>query len=254
MKVFKAKLNGKEFKLAVAVKDEDKTKGLSDTKKLKKDAGMLFVFDKEQKVVFNTMKMNYPIDMLFLDADWNVVDYVIGYPKRNMFSSGVKYVIEVNAGEMPAQIGTNLAPGEDIEDYVSKLDVENRMESKEISDTDKDKKKEEKSEEKEKPKNIIVAVLDTPEMELFRNGGKVIRPKEDKIKAKPGHMQVLDDEGTILMNITGGERIFSRIHTKKIVSSAKKVKNGEMTPEEFGEILAEIIHIQDNQKPEYVYE
>jgi len=252
MKVFKTKLRGKEFKLAVATTDKERKKGLSNTNNLKKNAGMLFVFDKEQDVQFNTHDMNYSIDMLFINENWDVVDYVIGYPKRNMGASDVKYVIEVNAGELPAQTGTNLKPDEDLLKYIEEID-EPVKDEKEVENTS-----EEEKEEEPKPKNIIISRVskkeEEKELEIFRKGGKVIKPVEDKIKSKEGYMQVLDDTGTVLMNIKGGERIFSRIHTKKLVEAAKKVKNGEMTEEKFGSIIKEILDIQDNQKPDYVYE
>ena len=254
MKVFKTKLRGKEFKLAVATTDKERKKGLSNTTNLKKGAGMLFVFDKEQDVTFNTKKMNYTIDMLFLDEEWNVMEYVIGYQDREMGSQGIKYVIEVNSGELPAQAGTNLKPEEDLMKYIDELDQPDK-EEKEVDNVSEE--KEEEKEEKPKAKNIIisrVADKEEKELEIFKRGGKVINPVEDKIKSKEGFMQVLDDTGTILMNIEGGERIFSRIHTKKLVESAKKVKRGEMTEEKFGIIIKEILDIQDNQNPDYVYE
>jgi hypothetical protein len=65
-------------------------------------------------------------------------------------------------------------------------------------------------------------------------------------------MQVLDDTGKILMNIVGGRRIFSIEHTERIGSSIKKVDRGEAEEEELGELMKQIIHKQNTQKPEYV--
>jgi hypothetical protein len=45
-------------------------------------------------------------------------------------------------------------------------------------------------------------------------------------------MQVLDDTGKVLMNIVGGERIFSIEHTEKLVALSKKVDRGEANEEE----------------------
>ncbi|MCK5788288.1 MAG: DUF192 domain-containing protein [Chlamydiia bacterium] len=275
MRVFKTKLNGRNFKLTVAVKNKDRVKGLSDTTNLSRGKGMLFVFEDEQDVTFNTENMNYPIDMLFMDEDWVVIDYVIGYPKREMRSEGIKYVIEVNAGELPAQAGTKLMPDKDVLKYVNTLDFdeEDKNDEEDDEDDDDDKNKENDDEENDdeeeeykkrksiikkkkrsKKNNIIITRIGLPELEVFKKGGKIIKAIEDKIKHKDGFMQVLDDGGTILMNIEGGERIFSRVHTKKVVESARKVKNGEMTKKEFGSIIMEMLDVQDNQEAEYVYE
>lgn len=67
-------------------------------------------------------------------------------------------------------------------------------------------------------------------------------------------MQVLDDAGVVLMNIAGGERIFSREHTKKLISLAQRVELGKATEEDLGRLMKGIIDIQDNQSSEYVYE
>jgi hypothetical protein len=104
-------------------------------------------------------------------------------------------------------------------------------------------------------KNIIVNIPEgiQEEFEVFKRGGN-IKPIEDKIKLKKDHMQVLDDKGTILMNIIGGERIFSRKHTQQLVDMAKKVKQGTATSAELGKLMNSILEIQNTQEPEYVYE
>lgn len=75
---------------------------------------------------------------------------------------------------------------------------------------------------------------------------------EDQVKASAHAMQVLDDTGKVLMNIVGGERIFSIAHTEELVSLSKKVDAGTATEEELGELMQKIIHKQNTQKPEYV--
>lgn len=62
-------------------------------------------------------------------------------------------------------------------------------------------------------------------------------------------MQVLDDTGKVLMNIRGGERIFSIPHTEQLIT---KVERGDAAPEQLGELMSKIIHIQNTQEPEYV--
>jgi hypothetical protein len=64
-------------------------------------------------------------------------------------------------------------------------------------------------------------------------------------------MQVLDDKGTVIMNIFGGERIFSIKHTKQIVDLATSVKNGEKHPEKLGKLVDSIIKLHSTQEPQY---
>jgi len=232
MRVIKTKIQNKPYLLGVAESEDEKTKGLSNTPRLNKSSGMLFVYDKPTDVVFNTAKMNYPIDMIFMDEDWNVVDKLFAEPgEEGINKYGIKYVLETTPNAIDAPLGSSLSSI-----------------SKDLSG--KPKKKEEKKQE-----NIIIARSeDTPETAIFRKGGKVIKPKEVEVQMKDGFMQVLDDTGKILMNIKGGERIFSRQHTKDIVDLVNKIKRGKASLKDLGKYIADVIKTQDTQDPEYVYE
>jgi len=227
MKVIKAEINKKPFILGIAETEEEKTKGLSKSPKLKKGAGMLFQYDEPTDVTFNTTDMEYPIDITFLDDGWNIVEKVEVDPGNpGISSSGIKYVLETNPGEIDAGVGSEL-----------------ELSSEEIAGKE------------SSNKNIIIARIgDTSDTEIFRRGGKVITPIEGEVKIKEDLMQVLDDTGKILMNIVGGERIFSRKHTKKVIELVEKLKEGKIEAEELGKYISEVIHTQDTQKPEYVYE
>ena len=219
-------LNGKEFTVTVVSDVDDMIKGLSDTDTLDSGHGMLFDFDKPQEVTMNMVKMKYPLDMIFIDGEGEVIAVESMEPGDNYVTKkGVKYVLEVNKGE-----GKGLIP-------------------------DKKVVKEDKGavEKKELGGNFLVSTEYLPQnmTAKFKSGGK-IGIKEDIVKARPGMMQVLDDKGRVLMNIKGGERIFSIKHTEKLIEYAKKVENGEAPPEELGSLIKEILHIQDTQEPEYV--
>lgn len=218
MRIIEATIGGKRLKLALAETEEERVKGLSGTKKLKQNAGMLFVFDDEQDVEFNTADMNYTIDMLFFNEDWKVIRYELASPGDKLFKAkDTKYVLELNGGTLSVIEGIILEPDEDTLDLLE-------------------------------GKNVII-----PGMEKFKSGGR-ITTKKGMVEANQDEMQVLDDLGTILMNIKGGERIFSRIHTDNLVKLAEKVSKGEANPKELGTMMKEYINIQDNQDPEYVYE
>jgi uncharacterized membrane protein (UPF0127 family) len=251
MKVIKTKLRGRDFRLAVATTKKERKQGLSDTKKLKKDAGMLFVFKKPREVTMNMYKMNYPLDMVFTDSNWNVVEYKRMHPGEDIYvDSKVKYVIEVNAGSLSAlPIGLDLNPDEEFIEFVNDVDAEADEDTEEVKEVEQPKAKEESA------KNIIIKLTDdeVDKHPVFKRGGK-IQPKEKGLKINPHAMQVLDDTGVVLMNITGGERIFSRKHTEQLIQLAKDVKKGKRSKKELGEAVKEILHIQDTQDPEYVYE
>ena len=273
MKVLKTKLRGKEFTLAIANKDADLKTGLSKTGKLKRGAGMMFVFDKAEPQAMNMYKMGYALDMIFMDSDWKVVEYSRMHPGEDIYvDKEIRYVIEVNAGELSAvPVGDTMRPSDEALKYLDTLSPKKEEKPEDVLtddsiDKDEDKVKDDKESKPEKkdlevtrdddePQNIIVNInrdeLETSE--VFAKGGK-ITPVENGVKTKAGHMQVLDDAGVILMNIQGGERIFSREHTDQLLGLVDKVKKGKASKKELGQLMAKIVDIQNNQKPEYVYE
>lgn len=72
-------------------------------------------------------------------------------------------------------------------------------------------------------------------------------------------MKVLAPDGSTQMLLQGGERIFSRISTRKIIKWAKKAQEVRKDEKEFtkkckklGKIILKEIYAQDNRDPEYV--
>jgi len=233
MKIFKTKIKTTEFKIAVLHGNEEMKKGLSGSRALKKDAGALFVFKKDSEVTMNTHKMNYTLNMIFLDSDFVVVDSFIMTPGKEITVPNVTYVLEVNPYGLLTYRGQSIQfKNEEMLEYIK--DLSSDLPTNHFDE------------------NIIVHRVN--DIAIFKSGGKVVKPTEEAVKIDKDMMQVLDDKGTILMNIKGGERIFSRKHTDKLIALAKKVEAGEIEPEELGKVMKEIIHIQDTQEPEYVYE
>lgn len=235
MNVYKLKIGDKTFNIVVVSSKEAMARGLSGTKKLKEGAGMLFDFKKEGEVTMNMFKMNYPLDFVFIDSDLNVIRVDSLEPGENTISNGnTKYVLEINKGE-----------GKGLEG--KKLEIDNNL-AEELgieATVDKDKKI--------TNQNIIITKgnsITGIDAKKFKAGGS-IKLIEEEVKAEPGKMQVLDDKGKVLMNIKGGERIFSIKHTEQIMDLIDKIKNGEAKEEELGKLMAEIIHTQDTQEPEY---
>ena len=86
------------------------------------------------------------------------------------------------------------------------------------------------------------------ETDIEYNGVKV---RERDVKLDKSKMQILDSDGTIQMNIAGGNRIFSRQHTKLLMDLIDKAEN-ESDLENIGRILVTVLDLHDNQPEDYV--
>lgn len=78
-------------------------KGLSGRQSLGQNQGMLFVFDKPEVQCFWMKDMNFPLDILWLDADQKVVTIKANvspdtFPDSFCPTQPAQYVLEVNAG------------------------------------------------------------------------------------------------------------------------------------------------------------
>lgn len=240
MRLYTLKVGDKKFRVAVVSSDEDMKKGLSGNRKLKKGYGMLFNFKEPRTAIMNMKDMEYDLDMLFIDGNMKVVRAVtITKDAKDIYTPNTKYVLEINAGEGKDTLNKYIEPEEALQEVLG-------------SDAPKE---EHKSEDETKigHTNIIIRIDTIPVSmnERFKKGGTIELIEED-IKADNKKMQVLDDKGKVLMNISGGERIFSIKHTEALVSLAEKVERGEADEKELGKLMSEIIDIQDTQKPEYV--
>jgi uncharacterized membrane protein (UPF0127 family) len=91
------------IKVTIADSDLERIKGLSGSKNLDKQHGMLFVFDQEDFHGIWMKDMNYPIDIIWFDENKIVVDFALNiepstYPTVFKPLKKALYVLEVNAG------------------------------------------------------------------------------------------------------------------------------------------------------------
>jgi len=91
------------LKVEIVSTDEGKRQGLSGRISLASDQGMLFVFDRPQVHSFWMKDMHFPIDMIWLDENYRVVDVThdaqpSSYPATFSPKIPAQYVLEVNAG------------------------------------------------------------------------------------------------------------------------------------------------------------
>jgi uncharacterized membrane protein (UPF0127 family) len=248
MKLYTLNIKERLFKVAVISDSEEMKKGLSGKPKLGKNKGLLFDFGEEQSVTMNMVKMNYPLDIIFINEDKKVIAVRPLNPgKATTKVDNARFVLEVNKGMGVGLIGESVEYSKELLEAIYPASC----------GCDECNKKEESH--AEEGVNIIVRVSTSPKTndKVFKNGGsfksggsfKII---EDQVKARKSAMQVLDDSGKVLMNIDGGERIFSIEHTEQLVALAKQVDRGEKDPEELGKLMNKILHKQDTQEPQYV--
>ncbi len=96
-------INGVRVNIQVALTVEEQIQGLSGRKSLSDNEGLLFVYERPGFPNFWMKDMNFPIDIIWINADEYVVDTTenLGpdtYPQTFSPIEPTKYVLEVNAG------------------------------------------------------------------------------------------------------------------------------------------------------------
>jgi uncharacterized membrane protein (UPF0127 family) len=106
-------------KAKIADSFEEKINGLSNTKQLKENHGMFFIFEEEDFHGIWMKDMNYSIDIIWFDKFGTIVDVAENvdpktYPKVFRPQNPSKYVLEVNTGLFR---DSNLKIGDSIDLY-----------------------------------------------------------------------------------------------------------------------------------------
>ena len=127
MKQCEIEIGDKQYNVRIAITDKEQSDGLKDIDKLFDNEGMLFVFDKEDQVSMWMEDTIIPLDVIFIDEDYNVVKVQQGVPKSKelITSDNTKYVLEVNAGS-GIKIGDELDYDEEDEEEVPMLVMGNK--------------------------------------------------------------------------------------------------------------------------------
>ena len=181
-------IGNKKYNVQIAKTDQEQSDGLKNITSLSNNEGMLFVFEEEDQVSMWMEDTQIPLDIIFIDEDYNVLKVQQGAPlsKELITSDNTKYVLEVNAGS-GIKIGDEL-------DY---------------------------DEEKEDDDNPML----------------VIGPK-----------------GNIQIQLSGGERVFSRENSKTIAKMSKKAYKSKLDKDykALGKKIFKYIDTHNNQKEDFV--
>lgn len=95
-------IGNKTILVEVVKTEKDRAEGLSGKEILIEDTGMLFIFEKPDFYQFWMKDMNFPIDIVWLDQNYQVVDITKNlspetYPETVSSRQPAQYVLEVNA-------------------------------------------------------------------------------------------------------------------------------------------------------------
>lgn len=104
------KIGGQEYDILLAKSEEEKRQGLQHVKNLPKDEGMLFYINEEepQETQFHMHNVSFPIDMIFMDDEFKVLDVKRGNPEDDNIRGIASYVLEVN-------VDSGIKPGDEAE-------------------------------------------------------------------------------------------------------------------------------------------
>lgn len=103
-------LGDREYKVREANDNISRAKGLSGITKLPEDEGMIFYFDKPQKVSFWMKDTKIPLDIIFIGEDEEVISVKQGKPmdETPITEDNVLYVVEVN-------VNSGIQPGDELD-------------------------------------------------------------------------------------------------------------------------------------------
>ena len=180
------KLGNQEYNIFIAKSEEQKQKGLQHFTSLPKDEGMLFVINESNPVetFFHMHNVPFPLDMIFMDDEFKVLDVKRGNPEDDKIEGIASYVLEVNA-DSGIKVGDEADLEDDDEDYV---------------------------------------------------------------------MKVLSPDGTVQMNLEGGERIVSRRETVVLIKKALKAAESKEDKDykALGKYMFKVLKGQNERPAEYV--
>lgn len=94
----RVEIGNREYNVTCARTEEERIKGLQGVTEMKDDEGMLFFFEEPQTVGFWMKDTKIPLDIIFINEDFEVVSVYQGEPENKNIAEedNVKFVLEVN--------------------------------------------------------------------------------------------------------------------------------------------------------------
>lgn len=91
-------INDKEYTVIVLKTEQEKIQGLSNVEEMSNSEGALFIYDAPQTLEFWMHETEIPLDIIFIDEDWEVKSVQQGKPFDDTILScdNVQYVLELN--------------------------------------------------------------------------------------------------------------------------------------------------------------
>lgn len=273
--------NDTSLKVGLATTPEDRYQGLSGLSRLGKGKGLMITFDEIRKNwdIVNR-EMNFPIDVIGLEINHKKTSAkVTGIYSLSKFTGDriksmraedevetleddskkpaydtvyVKgnAVLEINSGEskkLDLSVGDVIGLPDELSKAIPKYSGEEEPSPQMKTRAGKD--------GAANPMNSLHKKFQFGgsmdlETDIEYNGVAI---RERDVKLDKSKMQILDSDGTIQMNIAGGNRIFSRQHTKLLMDLIDKAEN-DADLENIGRILVTVLDLHDNQPEDYVDE
>jgi len=96
-------IGGTRIHLEIADEPSEREHGLSGRESLGEDEGLLFIFDEPGIYPFWMKEMRFPIDIIWIDQNWTVVDITKNatpesFPQTFSSKKPARYALEVNSG------------------------------------------------------------------------------------------------------------------------------------------------------------
>lgn len=122
-------INDNEYAVRLAVTEEEKETGLQGCESLQENEGMLFLYDEPQTVQYWMSECQIPLDIIFIDENWEVLDIAQGEPNSEdiLECDDVKYVLELNEN-------SGIKEGDEVD--LSEVESEEEIEDDEDEDDD----------------------------------------------------------------------------------------------------------------------
>lgn len=96
----KIQIADKKYIVDIAETEDEQADGLQNIEELPSNRGMLFDFNPPQEVSFWMKDTKIPLDIVFINEDFEVISVVTGTPEDEtpLTEENVRYVLEVNTG------------------------------------------------------------------------------------------------------------------------------------------------------------